>query len=65
MTIMRRRESLHQLMNPMGLGGFGVLVQSKGLTAEEEQQTSYGGADAPNVATTSLTLKGLTVPPML
>ena len=64
MTIMRRRESLHQLMNPMGLGGFGVLVQSKGLTAEEEQQTSYGGADAPNVATTSLTLKGLSVPPM-
>jgi SAM-dependent MidA family methyltransferase len=48
MTIMRRREVLHQLMNPMGLGGFGVLVQSKGLTAEEEQQT----------------LKGLSMPPM-
>jgi hypothetical protein len=32
----------------MGLGGFGVLVQSKGLTAEEEQQT----------------LKGLSMPPM-
>ena len=49
MTIMRRREALHQLMNPMGLGGFGVLVQSKGLTAEQEKRT----------------IKGLTVPPML
>jgi SAM-dependent MidA family methyltransferase len=48
MTIMQRREALHQLMNPMGLGGFGVLVQSKGLTAEEEQRA----------------LKGLSVPPM-
>ncbi len=47
-TIMRRREALHKLMNPMGLGGFGVLVQSKGLTAQEEQ----------------VALKGLTVPPM-
>ena len=47
-TIMRRREILHQLMNPMGLGGFGVLVQSKGLTAEQEQPT----------------LKGLSMPPM-
>lgn len=48
MTIMRRREVLHQLMNPMGLGGFGVLVQSKGLTAKEQQQA----------------LKGLSTPPM-
>ncbi len=48
MTIMRRREVLHQLMNPMGLGGFGVLVQRKGLTGEQEQQT----------------LKGLSMPPM-
>ncbi|MBI4780925.1 MAG: class I SAM-dependent methyltransferase [Oscillatoriophycideae cyanobacterium NC_groundwater_1537_Pr4_S-0.65um_50_18] len=29
--ILRRRESLHALINPMGLGNFGVLVQSKGL----------------------------------
>ncbi len=28
---LRRRESLHLLLNPMGLGGFGVLIQSKGL----------------------------------
>ncbi len=47
-TIMRRREALHGLMNPMGLGGFGVLIQSKGLTDEEEKRS----------------LKGLTVPPM-
>jgi SAM-dependent MidA family methyltransferase len=45
-TIMRRREALHQLMNPMGLGGFGVLIQSKGLTVQEQQRQ----------------LKGLTVP---
>jgi SAM-dependent MidA family methyltransferase len=49
MKIMQRRQILHQLMDPMGLGGFGVLVQSKGLTEQEEQ----------------LPLKGLTVPPML
>ncbi len=46
--IMHRRQTLHELMNPMGLGGFGVLVQSKGLTAQEEQ----------------VALKGLTVPSM-
>jgi len=28
---MRRREALHLLINPMGLGGFGVLLQVKGL----------------------------------
>src|SRR5919199_276624 len=49
MTIMRRREALHQLMDPMGLGGFGVLVQSKNLTAQEEQHS----------------LKGFSVPPLL
>jgi SAM-dependent MidA family methyltransferase len=47
--IMQRRQILHQLMDPMGLGGFGVLVQSKGLTEAEEQ----------------VALKGLSVPPML
>ena len=36
--ILRRREALHQLINPQGLGGFGVLVQSKGLTEEEVGQ---------------------------
>ncbi|HEY9880942.1 MAG TPA: class I SAM-dependent methyltransferase [Leptolyngbyaceae cyanobacterium] len=47
-TIIQRRDVLHQLINPMGLGNFGVLVQSKGLTAEEAQ----------------MPLKGLTVPPL-
>lgn len=36
----RRREALHLLMNPMGLGNFGVLIQSKGL-AEVEEKRSY------------------------
>ncbi len=31
-NILRRRDSLHQLLDPMGLGDFGVLIQSKGLT---------------------------------
>lgn len=31
--VLRRREALHQLIDPLGLGGFSVLVQSKGLTA--------------------------------
>ncbi|MEM9121424.1 MAG: class I SAM-dependent methyltransferase [Cyanobacteria bacterium P01_F01_bin.56] len=30
---LQRREALHQLINPMGLGKFNVLVQSKGLAA--------------------------------
>lgn len=30
--VLQRREALHALMNPMGLGNFGVLVQGKGLT---------------------------------
>ncbi|WP_088891586.1 class I SAM-dependent methyltransferase [Leptolyngbya ohadii] len=29
--ILQRREALHGLMNPIGLGNFGVLIQSKGL----------------------------------
>lgn len=31
---LHRREALHQLINPMGLGNFGVLIQSKGLETE-------------------------------
>ncbi len=30
--LLQRREVLHQLIDPQGLGGFGVLVQSKALT---------------------------------
>jgi SAM-dependent MidA family methyltransferase len=31
MTIFQRRDALHQLIEPTGLGGFGVLVQGKGV----------------------------------
>ncbi len=30
---LRQRDALHQLINPMGMGDFGVLLQAKGLTA--------------------------------
>ncbi|MDJ0516380.1 MAG: class I SAM-dependent methyltransferase [Trichodesmium sp. MO_231.B1] len=46
--VFRRRDALHSLIDPMGLGNFGVLVQSKGLREEEKKQT----------------LKGLSMPPM-
>ncbi|MFB2769860.1 class I SAM-dependent methyltransferase [Pelatocladus sp. BLCC-F211] len=44
--LLRRRDALRQLLDPYGLGGFGVLAQSKGLKETE----------------TFLTLKGFTVP---
>ncbi len=40
--ILLRRDSLHQLLDPMGLGGFGVLVQSKGLEKAEISQPLKG-----------------------
>jgi SAM-dependent MidA family methyltransferase len=40
--ILSRRESLHALMNPMGLGNFGVLIQSKGLKAIQQNQPLTG-----------------------
>lgn len=45
---LQRREALHQLISPMGLGNFGVLVQGKGLLPQ---------------ATTPLP-QGLRVPPL-
>jgi SAM-dependent MidA family methyltransferase len=36
-SLLRRRQNLHQLIDPMGLGKFGVLIQSQGLTPEEQQ----------------------------
>jgi SAM-dependent MidA family methyltransferase len=33
--LLQRRDALHQLHDPMGLGGFGVLAQTKGLTEAE------------------------------
>ncbi len=35
LEVLQRREALHQLINPMGLGNFGVLLQSKGLNLQE------------------------------
>jgi len=40
--VLRRRQALHQLIDPMGLGGFGVLVQSKGLSEEERGRQIKG-----------------------
>jgi SAM-dependent MidA family methyltransferase len=36
-SLLRRRQSLHQLIDPMGLGKFGVLIQSQGLMPEEQE----------------------------
>jgi SAM-dependent MidA family methyltransferase len=33
--VIKRRDALHQLIDPTGLGKFGVLIQSKGLEGEE------------------------------
>ena len=41
-TAIRHRDALHQLVNPMGLGNFGVLLQSKGLTETENDQPLTG-----------------------
>ena len=38
--IFKRRDALHQLINPTGLGGFGVLIQGKNLN--HKQQTLQG-----------------------
>ena len=46
--IMMRREALQQLISPMGLGDFGVLIQAKHLIPKEIASA----------------LKGLTIPPM-
>lgn len=45
--LLRRRDALHQLMNPLGLGGFGVLIQCRGLT-EVEQAHPLKGLSVPN-----------------
>lgn len=40
--LLRRRDALHQLIDPQGLGGFGVLVQSKGLTQAQAAHNLKG-----------------------
>lgn len=42
--IFKRRDALHQLIDPTGLGGFGVLLQGKNLT---ESQQSLRGLSVP------------------
>jgi SAM-dependent MidA family methyltransferase len=41
-SLLHRRQSLHQLIDPMGLGKFGVLIQNQGLTAEEQKMVLTG-----------------------
>ncbi|MEL6440026.1 MAG: class I SAM-dependent methyltransferase [Cyanobacteria bacterium J06621_8] len=43
--ILKRRSALHQLIDPTSLGGFGVLIQGKNLTASEQ---SLRGLTVPN-----------------
>ncbi|MGB7441584.1 MAG: class I SAM-dependent methyltransferase [Coleofasciculaceae cyanobacterium] len=52
MRIMQRRQALHDLINPLGLGGFGVLVQSKGLTLQERQVEIKGLSVPTGLSTT-------------
>ncbi|MEA5509746.1 class I SAM-dependent methyltransferase [Crocosphaera sp. UHCC 0190] len=40
--IFKRRDALHQLIDPTGLGGFKVLIQGKSLTEKQKSQTLKG-----------------------
>ncbi|MBN4003088.1 class I SAM-dependent methyltransferase [Nostoc sp. LPT] len=40
--LLQHRDALHQLLDPTGLGGFGVLIQSKGLDKTEISQSLKG-----------------------
>jgi SAM-dependent MidA family methyltransferase len=40
--ILQRRDALHQLIDPGGLGGFGVLVQTKNLSQQEKARSLRG-----------------------
>jgi SAM-dependent MidA family methyltransferase len=41
-SLLRHRQSLHQLIDPMGLGKFGVLIQSLGLSSKEQERSLMG-----------------------
>ena len=41
-TLLKRRDALHQLIEPTGLGKFGVLIQGKGLTPEQRKLSLSG-----------------------
>ncbi|MFW6316368.1 MAG: class I SAM-dependent methyltransferase [Cyanobacteriota bacterium] len=47
MQILQRRDALHQLIDPTGLGGFGVLLQGKALTEAEKAKTLQGFQETP------------------
>lgn len=47
LEIMQRRDALHQLIDPRGLGKFGVLLQSKGLTSEQKARSLKGFTPMP------------------
>ena len=40
--LFNRRDALHQLINPQGLGGFKVLIQSKNLTSQQQKISLKG-----------------------
>jgi SAM-dependent MidA family methyltransferase len=40
--VLRRREALHSLINPMGLGGFQVLAQGRGLNPQQRAYSLTG-----------------------
>ena len=40
--LLHRRDTLHQLLDPLGLGGFGVLLQTKGLEQTSVSQPLKG-----------------------
>ncbi|MDR9404141.1 MAG: class I SAM-dependent methyltransferase [Halothece sp. Uz-M2-17] len=42
MEVLQQRDALHQLMDPMGLGGFGVLLQGKGMNEAETNTPLLG-----------------------
>ena len=44
MTVLSRHDALHQLIDPMGLGKFYVLLQGKNLTPSQQQITPKGFA---------------------
>ena len=40
--VLTRRDALHQLIDPTGLGGFQVLIQTKGLDPSQKQRSLTG-----------------------
>ncbi len=41
-SLLSRRQNLHQLIDPMGLGKFGILIQSRGLNTTEREMKLIG-----------------------